>query len=1814
MREDSPAGELVGDAVNRRKDHPQSELIPADVIVKVSDLVAPHLAVAVLEESPEQWDGDTWVGLLTDADSQASMHHQRSFDDPIDVLTILAHHDRHLASGHIALRASRAGEMLALLRNARHDPVSLDARAAVRFGDTAVLLVEAVGTARPDLRRQIGAAVREPLHTTDALPHDGAIAPDQRSSTAGNDSVLLELRSVRIAVEWWPVHNADPGNSNLHPVRGVRITNSSEDEVVVDTLRATVDGRVIWRGPVVRIPGGRELELEPSEIDWSWSSEADHAVEVELVAGAEGRSTARRRSLEVLPARVWAPTADFRSAALFVETAAPLVSEIVDSLPAELCTADDVDHGEPEATIFAEVVQAITERFPGSTGDAAHPGSLLRRLRKFDDLATTDGLGESERAVVIAAVLEALDEQPALIITDAGVRVGVGHSFDPDETGSVDARGAIDVELSRMVIAGAALTAESTHAIVDLRAARRSGVSHPVAAGTPRHAPSYAAGGPPRTVTRWKGNLLNLSFTNTLLRMGESSGATFLMPEDRLGEFEDVLSSGTQLQLLPHTSLDTSDHQSPRDDAVVRDLHDGVVYARSLSGGFDKRMAQLRATAARAREETGAGSLNIAIGTLRWETRGGKRGYSPLFLASVRLTGSARDGFRLVLDPGAFVRGNFALAEKLTAETGQEVTALVAPPTDGSGLDVEHALHLVEEQIKRLGIPAEIVRELRLVHASSSAQSMWRDLDENWRVLAEQPVANHLIHRGTIAFDDPVPEPPTTDDGETTTLVSYADSSQLDAVRAASNGRSFVLEGPPGTGKSETITNMIADGLDRGRTLLFVAEKKAALDVVVERLTKYGLHHLVLDAHDTKQSLNSVRASLRESLSLQNDAAGLDQRVNAARERVATIVRDLRTHPEALHAVNRPRRSAAGAVTRSDESRSPWELLQDCVRLESEFREDDGWQPEEIGWDPTIDGERTRMLVETAAAIRRPRRLVDGPVPLTEPESQLSGTAGDAVRSDLIRGLVNLGEGGLPRVAEAVAAGDRRGQLAEAIALAALRAEVAKALAAKPLSGSDGTRREGTVREYLDAVDELIALQRVDLAARVASRRHWNGKTHPNLPFLQEISRKRGGTVRALFTEFGSEILSLTPVVLMSPAGVSQHLPAGQVLFDTIIFDEASQVIPSHAIGALGRGRSAVIVGDPKQMPPPTEFTSGAATDEVEPGDAPADSGAHDRDRRSESILTAAADAGFVVKRLSRHYRSRNEKLIEFSNRTYYDGSLKSFPPPPAARPYPVRLVYVGGAYEKVPGSTKANPEEARAVVKEIRTILRERPDASILVVTFNSTQRVLVEAEIAATDDDVVVAALNRQYEPLVVKNVDNVQGDERDVVLFSTVYAPDRQTGKFAQNLGPLNRPGGEKRFNVAVTRARDEVVVLTSLRASNLDVTATRSKGVRDLRAYLETAERGEAVETESGWGRSDEYRASIAQELRNRGLDVVENVGSSSFVVDIAVRVENGHDEQWCALLLDGPVWAAMPTPWDRDGLAPRILETTMRWATTYRILATDWYRDSQAVVDHVVSLAASSRNDRVITPRPSTADGSVQVGFPSDREEVVNSASAEGGAVEATGPKAPLEPPQRTGSPQLDDPGPYVPRRQVPFVEADRSEIGSKDLFRSVQTSTAAKNAVRRSIEEVLETEGPTDLRRLEAIVTSRFGVRKRRQIDRDIVRSIVTQNMTDDGGVTTVWPDVVDPETYVDYRVPRPERPARNIMEISYRELGNAVVGVLRTEGFEMSENDLVAEVLGAFNVTGGTRAVRERVRDAIRRESEEDKVRVDFKGQYFAP
>ncbi|WP_238121316.1 MULTISPECIES: DUF3320 domain-containing protein [unclassified Xanthobacter] len=503
----------------------------------------------------------------------------------------------------------------------------------------------------------------------------------------------------------------------------------------------------------------------------------------------------------------------------------------------------------------------------------------------------------------------------------------------------------------------------------------------------------------------------------------------------------------------------------------------------------------------------------------------------------------------------------------------------------------------------------------------------------------------------------------------------------------------------------------------------------------------------------------------------------------------------------------------------------------------------------------------------------------------------------------------------------------------------------------------------------------IADFRRLDDLARSHAADHVRRRIAHQLPAVQSVPRnselgllrhqtelqRPSKSIRDMIGAMPQNFSKLAPCMLMSPLSIAQYLPAGHALFDVVIFDEASQITTWDAVGAIARGRQTVIVGDPKQLPPTNFFGRNDDDEDIE-----------EAQRDLESILDEARASGLPMRQLNWHYRSRHEALIAFSNQHYYGNRLITFPSP-EVEDRAVRLHAVAdGIYDR--GKSRTNLIEARALVEAAVARMRtwaswpDKARPTLGIITFNAQQQALIQDLLDAARaeaPEIEWFFSDERFEPTIVKNLENVQGDERDVMFFSITFTKDA-AGVRRMDFGALNRDGGERRLNVAITRARQELVVFSGTRADDIDVARTKGLGVHHLKTFLDFAARGAVAlagqDRGSLGGPDSPFEEAVADALTARGWQLVPQVGVSAFRIDLGVKHPDKAGTYLAGIECDGATYHRSTTARDRD----RVREDVLRglgWEIL-RVWSTDWWLNREEAVNRLdaalVDLVTKSR--------------------------------------------------------------------------------------------------------------------------------------------------------------------------------------------------------------------------------------------------------------
>ncbi len=557
------------------------------------------------------------------------------------------------------------------------------------------------------------------------------------------------------------------------------------------------------------------------------------------------------------------------------------------------------------------------------------------------------------------------------------------------------------------------------------------------------------------------------------------------------------------------------------------------------------------------------------------------------------------------------------------------------------------------------------------------------------------------------------------------------------------------------------------------------------------------------------------------------------------------------------------------------------------------------------------------------------------------------------------------------------------------------------------LLGRFNGQRHATVREEYATLDrEIIRLRGARIAKVAVSNANPPAgrasgivpeKTQMQLIHYVKAKDKARVTVRQLLSRAGDAIQELKPCFMMGPQAVAQFLKPGGVHFDLVIMDEASQMTPEEALGSIARGSQLVVVGDPKQLPPTSFFSR---QNPIVDDDAAVQQTAIED---AESILDICMGHFTPVRTLRWHYRSKHESLIAFSNEYFYGGNLYVFPSPfPKGQGLGLRYVHVDGVYD----SQMNKPEAARVVEAMIEHVCT-RPDDSLGVVTLNIKQRDLISELWEEKRKSFPEAAeFEERWEKegydLFVKNLENVQGDERDSILISTTFGKAPGTTVVRQNFGPISRSGGWRRLNVLFTRARKSIGLITSMKPEDIVTDGSTPDGTVALRNYLEYAKTGVLKRNiETHLPAESEFEINVIDLLLSWGYQVTPQLGVAGFRIDIAVRHPKYPSVYLAAIECDGATYHSAVSVRDRDRIRQEILESLGWKGRIWRIWSTDWFRspvdEGNKLRDFLCSLEEASNEDAAeyLFHEDSLATGNdMGVDFTelelSENEEVINS--------------------------------------------------------------------------------------------------------------------------------------------------------------------------------------------------------------------------------
>ena len=1017
-------------------------------------------------------------------------------------------------------------------------------------------------------------------------------------------------------------------------------------------------------------------------------------------------------------------------------------------------------------------------------------------------------------------------------------------------------------------------------------------------------------------------------------------------------------------------------------------------------------------------EESGANNLFFALGSLVWYDIDDPQSHiAPLIFVPATIVRKKAMTYEVRMrDDESIV--NVTLLEMMRQMFGVKFPELDPLPLDESGIPSWNTIYnAFEDQIREINLHQEEDKQWKINSDSYlgifsfSKFLMWNDIHSHPAILLNHPVIRGMIENIYI------PDEPNDHDEispsefeENLILPVDFDSSQLKAVHEAHNDKSFVLYGPPGTGKSQTITNMIADAVYNGKRVLFVAEKRAALEVVQTRLAKIGLSPFCLELHSNKTDKKSFFSQLEESY-IQNIGKGQAKRQSKLyHERkllLKTLSDTLEETTNALHGSLEQDISVYDAIIRFINKRYNdisfrYEEIKHIGKTELNILRTEllsldivcdllGMHPGDcdlVGLYPksnTIDNQEaiTEIVNKMPESIARARKKANGIINRLffrkqpheilknnnlwkQLESLATLDEKDLLSiDDISRKLerwrssievlkewyhfsdkVNrINSFRIPKIIDYYLQGHKGVTAAEVFLDGYCKSIINHHLDTnKALRGFNGLMHENKISNYLAIDASFQDLKKKHLTAKIESAvknlsLSLSEQQQLTLLMKRMLSKGRGVSLRKVLNDSWDIIQKAFPCMLMSPLSVAQYLEMKANLFDLIIFDEASQMETADSIGVIARGKTIVVVGDPKQLPPTRFFTTQTATgEEIEESED------------ADSILEDCITLGLPSHYLTRHYRSRHESLISFSNNNFYDNKLLTFPSVNDAQKK-VRLIDPCGIYDV--GKTRTNKIEAEAVVKYIVDFVSQHPEPpSIGVVAFSKAQSNLIEdlLNVKLQRNKILQQKLDECHEPIFIKNLENVQGDERDIIIFSIGYGPDIN-GNVTLNFGPINQAGGERRLNVAVSRAREEMIVFTSLKPHHIPKERF-SKGVETLRKFLEYAfeESSEDKAEQMSHETVDTLVAQIIERLRNSGINAMPYIGRSDFKIDIAIPDENDAERYKLGIIIDGRNYYSLPTTRDREVVIPAMLNQ-LGWEL-HRVWVIDWLTQPEKVMEGI----------------------------------------------------------------------------------------------------------------------------------------------------------------------------------------------------------------------------------------------------------------------
>ena len=1302
----------------------------------------------------------------------------------------------------------------------------------------------------------------------------------------------------------------------------------------------------------------------------------------------------------------------------------------------------------------------------------------------------------------------------------------------------------------------------------------------------------------------WERKLLDFTLRNNLLntRLGRKV-VPFISFE--IESLEDHLQNGEDYYITPSPGkklepnadgMYDSKQQAPDYQTTVSELISNHKIASYLTETeLQNALKYVHRTARTSMEENGANSLFLALGMLKWyeNSKSEQPRYAPILLLPVDIIRKSGNNY-VIRKRDEDIILNITLVELLKQNFRINLDWLKELPKDESGVDVKLVFNYFRKAVVELN-RWSVVEESMLGLFSFNKFVMWNDIHTNADKLKENVVVASLIEKQDKQ-DAGIEGVDARNIDKQCKPMDFAipldvDSSQMEAIVESGRGRSFILHGPPGTGKSQTITNMIANALYQGKRVLFVAEKMAALSVVQSRLEKINLAPFCLELHSNKATKKHFLEQMDQVLKVTK--IKLPEEYAQRSEELFNERKELISYMEALH-----HKASSGlslydciseylAIVGEETSeqlplkdqitveylgkcREQVEQLEAILDIVGQPRQNSlyGLEPNDNRQD-TLDGINALLkefkeqyqkyeskadswfLLRYFAKLRfsmSSKRITKKLNALTIQEKTPEDIV--AYEDKWIAGFRNvrdwyhwvdkkreLVEMGAVPVVTMIEEGTSPAEAMNAFLKGMYHVLIKAAIDEnEQLRMFNGLKFRQQIEKYKRDTARFQELSKEELYSKLASRVPSTSAAIAEGSEISILKRNianggRGNSIRSIIDNIPTLLPRLCPCMLMSPISVAQFIDLNAEKFDLVIFDEASQMPTSEAVGAIARGKALIVVGDRRQMPPTSFFM----TTQVDEEEADIDD--------MESILDDCITLSLCEHQLNWHYRSKHESLIAFSNSQYYDNNLLTFPSidDHVAK---VRLVPVKGVYDK--GRTRSNPDESKAIVNEIIRRLSdpELQKYSIGVVAFSRVQGDLIEDDLTEELDkhpQLKELAYNGK-EPIFIKNLENVQGDERDVILFSIGYGADKD-GKVSMNFGPLNNSGGERRLNVAVSRARYEMIVYSTLKAGQIDLKRSNAKGVEGLKEFLEYAETGK-LPIVSGTADKMDTNVMVDQicdALENKGYVTDSFVGRSNFKIDIAVSTREDSEKYILGILCDGRSYFETKTTRDREIVQPGVLQM-LKWRVM-RVYSIDWYENRERALEQILQeLNSIETGQKETEPKEETASYVFDV-------EKIKDASISDNVVRN--------------------------KAMRPYKECETTFAVNKDSFNPYDERNT------RIIKKILKdeqpaTEGYLCKRMAKAIGFAHAGANVQRAVSYAVSR--LYKDPLSIGGIYSFWLDEASAKGYQCYRSPSP----RSIAEIPVIEIANAIKEVIEEE-FSLPKDKIptiAARKLG-FSIAG---------------------------------